>query len=259
MKYIHITLIILITTVYNSFASTTAERADSAYNAGNYEDAVRFYEQAMNEDGVSSTLYYNLGNAQYRTGDIPSAIISYNRALRLNPNNEDARENLRFVNTKIADKQIDERSLTQKVADNVVYFFRADHWAILTLICFIALLCTIAGYLFLTGVGMRKFSFFGAIFFLAMTVLSGIVSYRAAKAVEEHKYAIITLPSVQLSTTPREPQGKNEEAALLHSGSKVLVVDSVRIATDTVSPKWYEVEFRQGKRAWINAKKLEVI
>lgn len=240
-------------------ASTITERADSAYNAENFNLALELYHKAVKEDGVSSTLYYNLGNAQYRTGDMAGAIVSYNRALRINPNNEDAKVNLEFLNSKIIDKQPDERSLTQKIADNVVYFFRADHWAVITLICFIAMLCTIAGYLFLTGVGMRKFSFFATILFLILTVLSGIVSYKAAKLIDERRFAIITVPSVQLSTTPRAPLNKNEEAALLHSGSKVKIVDSLRVATDTVSPKWYEVEFRQGQRAWVNAENLEVI
>lgn len=256
----HILLILFsITVSLAGYTQPLAERADSAYSAENYKLAVQLYKQAISEDGVSSTLYYNLGNAEYRCGNLSGAIINYNRALKLNPSNEDAKANLEFVNDRIIDKQIDEQSLTQKIDHKVVTFTHADNWAVLTLICFIAMLCTIAAYLFITNVGMRKFSFFAAIFFLVMTVLSGIISYKAAKRLGTHNEAIITAGSVQLSTSPREPQSKSEEAVLLHEGTKIKILDSVRVATDTVSPKWYEVEFRQGQRAWINAKNIEAI
>lgn len=252
-------IILLIFPLFSATARSVVEKADSAYTAEDYPLAVNLYRQAIANAGVSSTLYYNLGNAQYRTNDLSGAILSYNRALRLDPTNEDAKANLDFVNEKIIDKQVDEQSLTQKIAGNIVCFTTADNWAILTLICFAAMLCAIGGYLFLTGVGMRKLSFFAAIFFMAMTILGAIISYNAAKRVKAHSDAIITAPSVQLSTSPRTPQNKSEEAVLLHEGTKIRILDSVRISTDSISPKWYEVEFRQGQRAWINAKDIEAI
>lgn len=251
--------LLLILTVFSASGRTAVEKADSAYTAGNYPLAVSLYQKAITDEGVSSTLYYNLGNALYRNKNLAGAIISYNRALRLDPTNDDAKANLDFMNEKIIDKQVDEQSLTQKIAERITCFMTADCWATLTLICFAAMLFSIAGYLFLTGVSVRKISFFAAIFFMVMTILGAIVSYKAAKRVEAHNEAVITAPSVQLSTSPRTPLSKSEEAVLLHEGTKIKILDSVRISTDTISPKWYEVEFRQGQRAWINANDVEAI
>ena len=69
------------------------QQADSAYAAGNYVEAARIYEESV-KTGVSSDLYYNLGNAYYRLNDLPRAILNYERALRMEPANGDASYNL---------------------------------------------------------------------------------------------------------------------------------------------------------------------
>ena len=61
-------LILLFSTAVVSMAMTTAERADSAYNAEDYRLAIELYNKAVAEDGVSAGIYYNLGNAYYRAG-----------------------------------------------------------------------------------------------------------------------------------------------------------------------------------------------
>ena len=76
-------------------------KADSAYLSDNFAEAVQLYEQALEELGPSAERYYNLGNAYYRQGQLGAAILNYERSLRLDPSNKDARENLEFVNSKV--------------------------------------------------------------------------------------------------------------------------------------------------------------
>ena len=87
------------------FASSLTDRADSAYQAEDYALAAQFYNQATTDDGTSSDLYYNLGNTYYRLGKNAQAILAYERALRLDPSNADARANLDYVNERIVDKK----------------------------------------------------------------------------------------------------------------------------------------------------------
>jgi hypothetical protein len=68
--------------------------AATAYNTGDYVSAVRMYEQLITESVVRPEVFYNLGNAYYRSGRIGPAIANYERALQLNPRMENARENL---------------------------------------------------------------------------------------------------------------------------------------------------------------------
>ena len=77
-----LTLIIVLLTSLAANASNTAAKADEEYNRENYKEAIALYEEAIKTDGVSSDLFYNLGNAHYRAGNVAESILAYERALR---------------------------------------------------------------------------------------------------------------------------------------------------------------------------------
>ncbi len=68
----------------------------SAYDRGDYEEAIRGFE-ALASSGVSASLLYNLGNSYARAGQSGRAILNYERALRLAPGDPDIRANLELV------------------------------------------------------------------------------------------------------------------------------------------------------------------
>jgi len=72
-------------------------RANTAYASGKYSDAVGDFEQMVGRKEFSAPLFYNLGNAYFRSGKTGPAILNYERALWLNPADPDAKANLRFV------------------------------------------------------------------------------------------------------------------------------------------------------------------
>jgi tetratricopeptide (TPR) repeat protein len=230
--------------------------ADSAYAADNYALAEQLYLESIQKTGTSSVLFYNLGNAYYRQGFLGKAIVNYERALKLDPTNSDAKDNLAFVNTKITDKQINDQSLMDAVWNKIVCCFTANAWAWLTVILFALFLSSIAVYLFSSAVMLKKICFFGGIIVFLVCAMSTIISFSAAKRVENNSYAIILPPSSQLSTTPREARTRSEEAVLLHEGTKVEIIDSIATSADG---KWYEVRVGSTERAWIKSGDVERI
>ena len=68
--------------------------ADSLYLKKEYYSAIKYYEESLKKDGLSSDVYYNLGNAYYRSNMLGKSILNYERALRLDPENSDAKFNL---------------------------------------------------------------------------------------------------------------------------------------------------------------------
>ena len=68
-----------------AFAQTDFDAANAAYADGRYEEAAAGYE-ALLAEGENATLYYNLGNARFKQGELAQAILNYERALRLKPN-----------------------------------------------------------------------------------------------------------------------------------------------------------------------------
>lgn len=230
--------------------------ADSAYTADNYVLAEALYSDAISRFGTSSTLFYNLGNAYYRQGNLGKAIVNYERALKLDPTNADASANLEFVKGKIADRQLDESSILDRLWGNIVTGLKADTWAWVSIILFAIFLAGALTYLFSSVVIVKKVSFFGGIVVFVVCALSIVISFAAANRATTDRYAVVLPPSAQLSTTPREARNQSEEAFLLHEGTKVEIVDSV---TSNVDGKWYEVLVGPAKRAWIKATDVERI
>lgn len=231
-------------------------RADSAYSADNYNLAEELYLQSINSYGTSSVIFYNLGNTYYRQGFLGKAIINYERALKLDPTNADAKANLAFVRAKITDRQLNESSVIDRLWERMVMAFKADTWAWISIFLFAIFLAGVLTYLFSNAITIRKVSFFGGFIIFLLCVAAIIISFAAANKATSDKYAIILTPSVQLSTTPREARNAAEEAFILHEGTKVEIVDSISTAADG---KWYEVLVGSNDRAWIKAADVERI
>ena len=140
-----------------------ADQANAAYQRDDFNSALSLYEQAAKEDGTSSLLYYNMGNTHYRLGNMGKAVLCYERALLLDPSNDDARTNLEFVNDKLQLK-IDRGS--SFVSDTIGGFVRSiasDTWAHLGIATFILLLVAVLVYIFAEAVILRKIGFFGGV------------------------------------------------------------------------------------------------
>ena len=94
-----------IISVLNVWAQNTKAEADSAYINNDYVKAIEIYE-ALLQEGEAAELYYNLGNSYYKQGDIAKAILNYERAALLNPNNSDIQANLEIARAKTIDKVV---------------------------------------------------------------------------------------------------------------------------------------------------------
>lgn len=235
-------------------ASALISEADSAYMRHDYMSAAKLYEEAIKTEGVSSELYYNLGNAYYRLGKLGRSIINYERALRLNPLNDDAISNLSFVKTKKLDKEYDNRSFINKITDKILYCFSSNGWAIISLILFILIISGVISYIFSKNMTTQKIGFFGGIICIIIFIITLTCAIVSASIFHNKNYAIILDESVMLSTTPKIPESHAEEAMLLHEGAKIEIIDSIK-TTNTV---WYDVKFNNN-RAWINANSTEII
>lgn len=233
-----------------------AHRADSAYSQDNFVLAEQLYLEAVKCEGTSSVLFYNLGNTYYRQGNLGKAIVNYERALKLDPTNSDARDNLDFVNSKITDRQTDEGSIMTTLWNKIVGMFKADTWAWIAVLLFALFLAGAFTYLLSSVVLVKKLSFFGGVIIFMLCALAVVISFSAANRVTDNSYAIILPPSAQLSTTPRQARTQAEEAFLLHEGTKVEIVDSIATPGEG---KWYEVKVGGRERAWIKASETERI
>lgn len=253
-----ITLIFLFTAI-SSFGQSQAEKADSAYNAGEFDTAAALYQKVIETEGSSAPLYYNLGNSHYRLGQLASAIVAYERALRLDPSNSDIRANLSFVNSRLIDRKGPSGSFLSQSFENITGLFSANGWAWLSLSLFALTVCAAALYLFGSGIKLKKTGFFGGGCTALLFLIALVFAFNARSMMEARNIAVVKSKSTILSTSPRAPQNRNEEAMLLHEGARLTIIDSISSPTDSVKTVWYDVAFDNDHRAWINSADVEII
>ncbi|MDY6832282.1 MAG: tetratricopeptide repeat protein [Thermodesulfobacteriota bacterium] len=86
-----------------------------AYKNGEYATAVDCFT-AIAESGIrNGSLYYNLANACFRAGDIGRAILWYEKARKLMPNDPDLAFNLAYAKSHVKDKQPDRSSVLRAI------------------------------------------------------------------------------------------------------------------------------------------------
>lgn len=253
------TIFAMLASVITLSASELSQRADQAYQNEDYQLAADLYQQVLENEGQSADIYFNLGNSQYRLGHTAQSILNYERALRLDPTDSDARTNLEFVNERIVDKKGETGSFIYNTFVSFASLLSSNGWAILAIV-FLCL--TIAGttvYIISDLVWLRKVGFFSGIGCAFLMVVSAIVSFKAKSLAEDPNDAIITSETAVLSTVPRPPVNHDEEAMLLHEGTKVRILRSIKLGTDSAGQTWNEVEIDNKHRAWINSDDIEKI
>lgn len=258
-KTIIATLALLILSLPASFAATAVQQADSAYNKKNFQDALYYYQAAAEKDGVSSDLYYNMGNTYYRLGDLGHAVLNYRRALALDPSNEEARLNLEFVRTKITDKPEDDSTFLRNVHLKIVSWMSPDAWAWTSMGVFALMIGLIAIYLFAPSVNARKVGFFGAFVMLFIFIYTLYVAWSSANAYNGNGRAVVTAPVTNLRSTPASSNSSADKVVPIHEGTELIILDSLATPDDPKVPLWYDVKINNTSRAWLPAADVEKV
>lgn len=229
--------------------AVTKADADSAYVAGNYQQAIRQYEQLLKQ-GASAEVYYNLGNAYYRSEDMTKAVLNYERALRLAPGDRDIRFNLQIARSKTIDKVVPESEMFFVTwYHSLVSLQSVDGWARMALVSLTLVIILLLVYLFANLIWLRKLGFFGGLALLIVFLLSNLFAWQQRHDQLYHPSAIIVVPATTVKSTPA---GNGTDLFILHEGTKVVI-------TDDSMRNWKEVRLADGKEGWIEMKAIEKI
>ena len=256
MKQVIITIILAALAFPLVAGNANIDKANQAYKQELYNEALKLYLQEAKETGVSSALYCNIGDTYYRLKDNVHAVLYYERALLLDPSNSDAHFNLEFVRGKMQLPDDAGDSWFSNWVDQTVSRLSSNAWAVIAIITFLLFLAAVAVYLFMDNVLMRKIGFFGGALLIVASVLANLAAFHVHHKATGASGAIIMPEKVTLSSAPREPRDKEEEAFELMQGTRVEIVDSI---ADKDNGKWLQVSTAGGHKAWINAKDIEVI
>ena len=146
-------ILFVIATAFGSASAaencTGIEAGAKAYNDGDFERAIDEWRTCADHGFQDADLFYNLGNAYFRNGNLGFSIFYYKKALRLHPSDDDILHNLKFAQAMTRDK-VDEDEEENPILSA---FFKAHH--ALSLKAQLFTLLAIFWAIVLVGIGRR--------------------------------------------------------------------------------------------------------
>lgn len=94
-------LLLVLQTAFSTPVDSFRE-AETLYRNERFSEAIEIYESIRKSGVEDGVLYYNLGNAYFKSGRLGLAIVSYERARKLLPGDDDVRANLSFASSLVS-------------------------------------------------------------------------------------------------------------------------------------------------------------
>jgi tetratricopeptide (TPR) repeat protein len=222
------------------------ERGNEYYLNGEYESAIKEYQAVIDSGFESAELYYNLGNAYYKSHKITMALVNYEKANLLKPGDKEILHNLEMTRQMVVDK-IDKlpEFMPRVWYRRFIGLLKTDQWAYLSMVAFPLSLILVLIYLFVRNTRIRKLSFWLGILLMVISLSAFLFSWHQKRLVYHHSYAIILSPSVTIKSSPDE---SGTELFNLHEGTKVEIIDQLG--------EWKEIRLSDGNVGWVRMEDL---
>ncbi|WP_159431212.1 tetratricopeptide repeat protein [Millionella massiliensis] len=224
-------------------------QANAAYSNGNYRLAVDRYETLLQQGVHSSKLYYNLGNSWFKQGRMGKAILNYNRALLLDPTDEDTQYNLAMANARIVDKidSVPEFFLKTWLRD-LGLMFSSDTWAALGLFFLAVTFAAIILWLLAGTMGLRKLGFYGGIVSLVLCLgTTFYANFQRNRLLHNTEAIVMNL----VAPVKSSPSAGSKDIFVLHEGTRVRMLEQL--------DGWTEIVLSDGNKGWITSNAIEAI
>lgn len=233
-------------------AENLMQKAQQHYDNKEYTLAMECYKKILSsEPSISdATLFYNIANTYYRQGELGRAILNYERAVRIAPQNKETRHSLKVANNQVV-KSIDYSTpYLQSIRDNIFQVFPVQLFIILSFL--LATLCLAGGAFFLLAPQRlhRQIGFYTALVSLCLFITAQTLLYTIYKQYKDPYEAIVLEGKVAVKTSP------NEESPLLNTlyeGTKINIVDT------SSDQKWIAILLPDDKLGWLKRASIETV
>ncbi|MFZ1517821.1 MAG: tetratricopeptide repeat protein [Ignavibacteriaceae bacterium] len=250
-KYLSIIIFILIilSSLAKAESNSIMQTANEYYKNNRYQLAIEEYNKLLLDGFEGTSLYYNLGNAHYRLGKVGFAILYYEKALKLSPNDEDVKHNLALAKLNLQDK-VDTLPpfFIFNLWEGLLASISVTGWTIIVYIVFILLLIVSVAYFFSRNVSEQRISFFsgaGLAIALVFAIILLVVKMNKEYNVKD---GIIVETAVVVKSSP---DYSSKDSFQIHEGLKVTLEDQV--------DNWVKIRLNDGKIGWISEKSIEII
>lgn len=224
-------------------------QANIAYQKSDYSSAINLYGELVRTGKISTELYFNLGNAYFKSDSLAKAILFYERAKKLSPDDEDIRVNLSIAALRVVDK-IDPlpQIFYKRWLHALATWISADSWSgIFLTMLWLAFLSAMA-YILARTVMLKKTAFILIFGFLFLAGGSFLIARESHATNNLDLQGIIMASSAYIKSSPDD---KGSDLFILHEGAKVDAFETLN--------GWQKIRTANGSVGWIAKSQLEII
>lgn len=249
MKRLFNTILALLFTVTLFAQEDLLRKANELYTQEKFNEAIEVYNQLLETNMESPEVYFNLGNAYYKINQFPKAILNYERAKLLAPDDEDINFNLQVANQRVVDA-IEELPgiFITRWWNSLVNSQTTDTWAWVSIIAFVLFLSLAGLYFFARSGNIRRTAFWSAWVLFVFSMMTWSFASTQKSRLIDHDFAIVMQPTVTVKSSPSE---KGTNLFVVHEGLKVKVTDKLG--------DWLEVKLADGNKGWLLTESVERI
>jgi tetratricopeptide (TPR) repeat protein len=218
-------MIIFLLIFTKSFAYTNGAddfaKAEKFYGDSKYEEALKIYLSLLEENEISSTIFYNIGNCYFKSGDYINALLYYEKSAKFEPNAEDVLMNMEITRARITDKSEEMNEGVSGWFHTIVNSRPADYWS------YFAIGLSVIGSLFLfivffsAQITMKRMAFATAMVSFAFCIVFTIFSYYQLKTFTNEDTAIISEINAEVKSEPNE---KSKTVFSVPGGMKIKIL-----------------------------------
>ena len=216
-----------------------------AYKKGQYDLAIQEFESILSNNWDSPELYYNLGNAFFRSGNTAGAVWAFESCLNLSPTHSNAKYNLKLANLKVIDRMgLPDPPLYLQWYLGLKEQFTPTTWINITL--FILLLFSLSvtvNRLFLFSLVQNLRGVILTIFFISL-----FLTFHSIWTDNSLNLGVIYSLKAEVRS---EPNTFSTRLFEVHEGLKVSI--------NQLENNWIKIELLDGKTGWISNDQIRLI
>ncbi|WP_134355498.1 tetratricopeptide repeat protein [Flavobacterium psychrophilum] len=232
-------IFLLITQTF--WAQTAFDKGNNLYQKGNYQEAITVYESVVKSGQQSAELYFNLGNCYYKLNKVAPVIFNFEKALLLNPNDSEIRNNLAFAQKMTIDEVVETPKVGfAKIIRDFTSSYHYDTWAWIAIVFSVLFLICFVGYYFSNTTMLKRIFFTSMLFILLFAMVSVFAGFFEKNQSNNDRPAIVF---ADITLVKSEPKSTAQDAFVLHAGTKVFVLESLN--------NYKKIQLLDLKEGWI--------
>lgn len=226
---------------------TLFEQGKDLYKAEKYQEAIDSWMKILNTNHHSEAIYFNIANAHYKLNNIGPSIYYYEKALQLNPDDDDIKNNLAYAeNARIDVIEPLPETIFKRWYKAISGIMDYDGWAILATILSSIFVVLFLVYYFAFSELKKRLLFTAAALTVCIFLLSLVLAFKTFADFNNSHPAILFAESSEVRS---EPRLGSDPSFVLHEGTKVNILEK--------DGQWCRIKLADGKDGWVPASDLK--